>query len=307
MGREIGSHGDALHVGAFDPDREGLHVFAVHEEPEVASVEYRDGATGENLKSFYAYKDAGRGVAANITSNPGYEYWGTGGPDAETGGGIYNVQGDVVADSFRDAGLSVNFALYWDGDLLKELLDDTQITKYNEETGKSELVHQFEGVVSNNGTKATPTLQADILGDWREEVLLPTTDSSELRIFSTTAPTDYRLYTLMHDTVYRMGIAWQNSGYNQPPHTGFYLGEDIKEQVLAGELDAPKVAYTNKPESEDKDKPKANPTPQPTPPSTPKNEPGLVNADNAAVTVERGVTEDGKNKVTVKVNKDRIK
>jgi hypothetical protein len=104
-----------------------------------------------------------------------------------------------------------------------------------------------------------------------------------------------------------MGIAWQNSGYNQPPHTGFYLGEDIKEQVLAGELDAPKVAYTNKPESEDKDKPKANPTPQPTPPSTPKNEPGLVNADNAAVTVERGVTEDGKNKVTVKVNKDRIK
>ncbi|WP_133058699.1 FIMAH domain-containing protein [Halalkalibacter urbisdiaboli] len=244
MGRENGSHGDALHVGAFDPDREGLHVFAVHEVPAVGSVEYHDGATGETLMSYFAYKDAGRGVAANITSQPGYEFWGTGGPDVETGGGIYNVQGHVVADSFRDAGLSVNFATYWDGDLLRELLDDTSITKFNEETGKSELVRNFEGVVSNNGTKATPTLQADIIGDWREEVLLPTTDSSELRIFSTTIPTDYRLYTLMHDSVYRMGIAWQNSGYNQPPHIGFYLGEDKREAVLGGELDAPSVKYT---------------------------------------------------------------
>ncbi len=244
MGRELGSHGDALHVGAFDPEREGLHVFAVHEVPAVASLEYHDGATGETLMSFYASKDAGRGLAANITSNPGYEFWGTGGPDVESGGGIYNVQGDVIADSFRDAGLSVNFSLYWDGDLLNELLDDTSITKYNEDTGKAELMRDFKGVVSNNGTKATPTLQADILGDWREEVLLPTTDSSELRIFSTTIPTEYRLHTLMHDSVYRMGIAWQNSAYNQPPHLGFYLGEDIREDVLAGELEAPTVDYT---------------------------------------------------------------
>jgi rhamnogalacturonan endolyase len=244
MGREPGSHGDALHVGAFDPNREGLHVMAVHEVPAVASIEYHDGATGETLMSFNAYKDAGRGLAANLTSLPGYEFWGTAGPDAPTGGGIYNVQGSVIANSFRDVGLSVNFALYWDGDLLHELLDNTTITKYNESTGLSEVVRSFEGVVSNNGTKATPTLQADILGDWREEVLLPTTDSSELRIFSTTIPSDYRLYTLMHDTVYRMGIAWQNSAYNQPPHLGFYLGEDIRETVLSGELNAPHVTYS---------------------------------------------------------------
>ncbi|WP_100407798.1 rhamnogalacturonan lyase [Bacillus solitudinis] len=305
MNREAGSHGDALHVGAFDPDREGLHVFAVHEVPAVASVEYHDGATGETLQSYYAYNDAGRGVAANITSNPGYEFWGTGGPDAETGGGIYSVQGGVVADSFRDAGLSVNFATYWDGDLLKELLDDTSITKYNEQTGKSELVKKFEGVVSNNGTKATPTLQADILGDWREEVLLPTTDSSELRIFSTTTPTDYRLYTLMHDTVYRMGVAWQNSAYNQPPHIGFYLGEDIRAQVLAGDLDAPKVTYTNKPESEEKPKPKPSPKPKQKPKSKPQ--PGQVIVDNDVVTVKRELTEDGKLKVTKTFKKDQIK
>jgi len=268
MGRIKGSHGDALHVGAFDPDREGLHVFGVHEETEVASVEYHDGATGETLQAYYAYKDAGRGLAANITSKPGYEFWGTGGGTVEEGGGIYSVQGDVIADSFRDAGLSINFALYWDGDLLHELLDDTQITKYDEQQNKSILLKDFEGVVSNNGTKATPTLQADILGDWREEVLLPTTDSSELRIYSTTIPTEYRIYTLMHDPVYRTSIGWQNSGYNQPPHIGFYLGEDIKEDVLAGELPVPHVKYTKV--TEEPETP-VDPEPQPEEPENPGN------------------------------------
>ncbi|SER44314.1 rhamnogalacturonan endolyase [Gracilibacillus ureilyticus] len=244
MGREKGSHGDALHLGAFDPDREGLHVFGVHEDPGVASLQYRDGATGETLRSFYAFKDAGRGVAANITSNPGYEFWGAGGGTAETGGGVYNVQGDLITDSFRDIGLPVNFVTYWDGDLFHELLDGTTISKYDEETNQVNVIESFENVVSNNGTKANPTLQADILGDWREEAIYPTEDSSELRIFSTTIPTEYRLPTLMHDTVYRMGIAWQNTTYNQPPHISYYLGEDVREDVLNGTLEFPDVDYT---------------------------------------------------------------
>ncbi|WP_307208595.1 rhamnogalacturonan lyase [Paenibacillus harenae] len=244
MGRVKGSHGDALHVGAFDPDREGLQVFGVHEETTVASLEYHDGATGETLQAFYAYKDAGRGVPANITSSPGYEYWGAGGSTVETGGGVYNVQGDVALESFRNISLPVNFVMYWDGDLLHELLDGTTISKYNETTGEVNVVKAFEGVVSNNGTKANPTLQADILGDWREEVIYRTPDDSELRLYSTTIPTSYRLYTLMHDPVYRMGIAWQNATYNQPPHIGFYLGEDIRDTVLAGELVAENIDYT---------------------------------------------------------------
>ena len=277
MGREKGSHGDAMHVGAFDPEREGLHFIGVHEDPAVASLEYHDGATGETIMSFYASVDAGRGLAANITERPGYEFWGNAGHDAASGGGIYNVQGEVVSNSFRNAGLSTNFALYWDGDLLHELLDNTSITKYNEALDSTKLLKAFEGVMSSNGTKATPTLQADLLGDWREEVLLPTTDSSELRIHSTTIPTEYGLYTLMHDTVYRMGIAWQNTAYNQPPHLGFYLGEDIRERVLAGNLEAPQVAYTNKP---------AKPT-DPVTPDTPSfggNVPAqvTVEADGAA-------------------------
>ncbi|SDN03880.1 Ig-like domain (group 4) [Bacillus sp. OK048] len=244
MQREKGSHGDALHVGAFDPDRDGLQVFGVHEEPAVASLELHDAATGETFMSYFGSVDAGRGVAANISSEPGYEFWGWGGDTVETGGGLYNVQGKVIADSSRDAGLSANFALYWDGDLQHELLDDTAISKYNESTGKTDRLKAFKGVHSNNGTKATPTLQGDILGDWREEVLLPTTDDTELRVYSTTIPTEYRLYTLMHDAVYRNGIAWQNTAYNQPPHISFYLGEDIRERILAGELQAPGVDYT---------------------------------------------------------------
>lgn len=247
MGRDLGSHGDAMHVGAFDPEREGLQKFGVHEVPAVASLHYYDAATGETLQAYYAYKDAGRGVAANITTLPGYEFWGAGGNDRASGGGIYNVQTGAIAESAREAGLSMNFKLYWDGDLLHELLDQTEITKYNETAGVAERIELFEGVVSNNGTKATPSLQADILGDWREEVLFPTADSSELRIFSTTIPTEYRLFTLMHDPVYRNGIAWQNVAYNQPPHIGFYLGEDIKHTVSAGKLQAPKVDYPNQP------------------------------------------------------------
>ncbi|MDF2935978.1 MAG: S-layer protein [Paenibacillaceae bacterium] len=258
--RELGSHGDALHVGAFDPDREGLQVYGVHEVPAVASLEYHDAATGETLAKYYASKDTGRGLAANITSSPGYEYWATGSGTPETGSAIYNVQGGIERES--NSGLSVNFALYWDGDLLHELLNGvtndgaqidggTTIDKYLEQTKSVANVKTFQGVYSNNGTKATPSLQADILGDWREEVILPTVDSSELRIFSTTIPTDYTIYSLMYDPVYRNAIGWQNTAYNQPPHLGFYLGEDIKATVLANGLKAPEANYTNKPGNND--------------------------------------------------------
>ncbi|RYE19365.1 MAG: hypothetical protein EOP42_29165, partial [Sphingobacteriaceae bacterium] len=85
-----------------------------------------------------------------------------------------------------------------------------------------------EGCISNNGTKSTPALSADLFGDWREEVMFRTTDNQNLRIYTTTIPTKHKIYTLMHDPQYRLSIAWQNVGYNQPPHTGFYLGSDMK-------------------------------------------------------------------------------
>jgi rhamnogalacturonan endolyase len=121
----------------------------------------------------------------------------------------------------------VNFAIWWDGDLLRELLDSNRISKWDWQKAVLNTIFTADGCVSNNGSKSTPALSADLFGDWREEVVFRTSDNRELRIYTTTIPTSHRLYTLMHDPQYRLSIAWQNVGYNQPPHPGFYLGEGM--------------------------------------------------------------------------------
>ena len=133
---------------------------------------------------------------------------------------------------------------------MHELLDGKadaplDLTKYNEGSGSVETLKTFDGTSSNNSTKANPSLQADVLGDWREEILVRSADSKELRIYLTPYETKYKLFTLMHDPVYRNTVAAQNNGYNQPPCLSFYLGEDIAETVLQGKLSAPTVKYTS--------------------------------------------------------------
>ena len=125
---------------------------------------------------------------------------------------------------------SCNFAVWWDNDLLREILDKNVISKWNWENSRLEVLLKDEDCRSNNGTKATPTLSADLFGDWREEVIWRTNDNQELRIYTTTIPSKHRFYTFMHDPVYRLGIAWQNVAYNQPPHTSFYLDKDMAPQ-----------------------------------------------------------------------------
>ncbi|MFA6836396.1 MAG: hypothetical protein WCR04_08340, partial [Fibrobacteraceae bacterium] len=104
---------------------------------------------------------------------------------------------------------------------MDELLDNVTITKWNSSTSKSTTLLSMTGS-SCNSTKATPNLSGDILGDWREEVILH--DESTLYLYTTTIPTEHRIYTLMHDPIYRLGMSWQNTAYNQPPHLGFWLG-----------------------------------------------------------------------------------
>jgi rhamnogalacturonan endolyase len=120
--------------------------------------------------------------------------------------------------------------IYWDGDVLGEFLDGTRISKwsYLNDTATTLFDATNFNCVKNNGTKSNPVLSADILGDWREEVIYKTADNKELRIFTTSIPTQYKFFTLMHDPQYRLSIAWQNVAYNQPPHTGFYFGEGMK-------------------------------------------------------------------------------
>ncbi|MEC1005940.1 rhamnogalacturonan lyase [Bacillus subtilis] len=214
-------HGDALHTGDLDPGRPGLEVFQVHEDKNAKyGLSFRDAATGKILWGVYAGKDVGRGMAADIDPRyPGQEVW--------ANGSLYSAKGVKIGSGVPS---STNFGIWWDGDLLREQLDSNRIDKWDYQNGVSKNVLTASGAAANNGTKATPALQADLLGDWREEVVWRTEDSSALRIYTTTIPTEHRLYTLMHDPVYRLGIAWQNVAYNQPPHTSFFLGDGMAEQ-----------------------------------------------------------------------------
>lgn len=217
-----------MHVSDLDPNRAGLEVFDVHENPKHPfGLEFRDASTGAMIwgkpDGSEASPDVGRGVAFDIDPrHPGAEMWGSGGPLLR---GIYNVKGGKISEKNPS---SCNFAVWWDGDLLRELLNGNAISKWDWQTETTNPLFTAADCSSNNGTKSTPALSADILGDWREEVILRTTDNKELRIYSSTITTEYRLYTLMHDPQYRLAIAWQNVAYNQPPHPGFFLGADMK-------------------------------------------------------------------------------
>ncbi|MBR3287657.1 MAG: rhamnogalacturonan lyase [Bacteroidales bacterium] len=210
-------HGDALHVSDLDPDRPGLEVFQPHESsPNSHGIEFRDARTGESLWGYPSTGDIGRGLAIDIDPRyRGSECWGS-------GYALYTAKGEKISDQTPN---STNFAVWWDGDLLRELLDRNTVSKWDWENSRTNPLLVANGCRSNNGTKATPALSADIFGDWREEVILATNDNQELRIFTTTIPTEYRFYTFMHDFVYRLGIAWQNTAYNQPPHVSFFVGD----------------------------------------------------------------------------------
>ena len=217
-------HGDALHVSDLDPTRPGLEVFDIHENPKHPyGIEFRDASTGALIwgkpGGTASAPDVGRGVAFDIDPrHPGNEVW-------STLPGLNDARGETISAKKPN---SVNFAVWWDGDLLRELLNGNTISKWDWLTETTNALFTAEGCTSNNGTKSNPALSADLLGDWREEVILRTTDNQELRIFSTTIPTVHRLTTLMHDPQYRLAIAWQNVAYNQPPHPGFFLGEGMK-------------------------------------------------------------------------------
>jgi len=226
-------HGDAIHLSDLDPDRPGLEVWEVHEEHQSPyGYELHDARTGKILWGEFTGTDNGRGIAADIDpTHKGFEMW------SIAGAGVFDCKGKKISDHRP----SINFRIYWDGDLQDELLDGTKLDKWTGD-GTTRLVDfRNYGARSINGTKSDPNISADILGDWREEVLLTNSaDPSQLMIFTTTTPTDYRIYTLMHDPVYRLGVAWQNTAYNQPPHLGFYMGDGT------GNLPQPRIFTVKK-------------------------------------------------------------
>jgi rhamnogalacturonan endolyase len=220
-------HGDAIHLADLNPERPGLELFDVHEERGRYSWDVHDAATGEVLlKGGNWGVDNGRGFAAQLSA--GYNgYFFCSADDSKLRSA---VDGSVMSD----VETSKNFRIYWDGDLQDELFDKGRIEKWTPEGMKQLTINgkspsEYNSSSTCNGTKSTPNLQADLFGDWREEIILwSREDGATVNIFTTNEPTDYRVPTLMHDHVYRMGIAWQNVAYNQPPHLGYYLPNIIK-------------------------------------------------------------------------------
>jgi hypothetical protein len=215
-------HGDAGHLTDIDPDQPGLEFFTIHEgSGNNAGSSLRNAATGQVYWTTEP-GDVGRGLAVNIDPTyRGAECWGYG---AFTG--LRSCTNEVIASTMPS---SCNFAVWWDGDLQRELLNGGVIDKWNyvnSSTGRVLSAYKM-GANGINGTKNTPCLSADLLGDWREEIIWRYSNNEHLIIFTTTTPTMYRFRTLMHDPIYRLSIAWQNVGYNQPPHTGFYIGTDM--------------------------------------------------------------------------------
>ena len=223
-------HGDALHLMVFDPTSDRLQVWDCHENRRDGS-DFRDAATGKIIFQIPSTSDVGRCMAADIDpTNPGLEMW------SSDSHGIRNIKGEVVYSAqdpsdpqhqrhlrLNGRPLSVNFGIWWDGDLLRELLDHETVSKYDWENHQVTTVQRFDGQF-NNGTKSNPCLSADILGDWREEVLIRNRESTELRLYVSTIPTDHRIPCLMEDIPYRLSVTSENTGYNQPPEPGFYLG-----------------------------------------------------------------------------------
>ncbi|WP_076606493.1 rhamnogalacturonan lyase family protein [Rufibacter radiotolerans] len=234
-------HGDAMHMSDMDPDRPGQEIWVSLESQsqyDGNGLRLYDAKTGQTIFGVPTTGDVGRAMAADIDpAHKGYEVWGS-------SGNLYNVKGEQIGTNKPN----YNFGIWWDGDLSRELLDKNVMDKWNPTTKSMNrlfTIYQAAPVSSNNDSKATPGLTADIMGDWREEMIFRTSDNTQLILFTTTIPTQHRIHTLMHDPQYRTAVAWQNSGYNQPPHPSFYLGNDMPApsmpNIVLPDLEAPKV------------------------------------------------------------------
>ncbi|MBN1185998.1 MAG: carbohydrate-binding protein [Bacteroidales bacterium] len=207
-------HGDAMHLSDINPNISGLEVWGIHEGTSTPGSALLSASNGATLWKT-ANADVGRGCSGDLTaSTAGMEVW----------GGTSDLR-SCTNSSAGSTPSSCNFVVWWDGDELREVLDGDVLDKYN--VGRLVTLYNYQSATYCNGTKKTPNLQADILGDWREEVILHSSDNTKLIIFSATTTTSRRMYTLMHDKMYRLGIAWQNVAYNQPPHLSFFFGSGM--------------------------------------------------------------------------------
>ena len=213
-------HGDAQHLANYDPTHKGMEYFVVHETFPFGATLY-DAKNGKTLFHTNDSIDTGRGMMANVGYTDGFfEIWTFNGSYKS-----YSSFGNKNIKSENYTPISTNFRIFWDGDLYDDLLDGDENDNIIIDN-KNGRIATLLNTKTNNGSKQNPCLTADIFGDWREEIITKSSDENKLLIYTTTIPTKHKLYTLMHDRAYRMQVASQNVGYNQPPHISYYINEN---------------------------------------------------------------------------------
>ncbi len=211
-------HGDAQHCSDFDPYRHGQEIFTCNEDE--PAMNYRDATTSKIYYRLQSSSDDGRALCGNFSN----DYPGAIGHSSQSG--TVSCVSDKVIDG-GPTGFTNNFRIYWDGDLLEEGLDGASSREGAARVFKANgsIVFTADGTANCNWTKNTPSATGDILGDWREEIIVRTSDNKYVRVYTTNIATSYRNYTLWHDHQYRQGMVWESIGYNQPPHASYFLGE----------------------------------------------------------------------------------
>ncbi len=214
-------HGDSQHVGDFNPYKHGQEVVACNED--APNNNYRDATTSQIYYRTTSSNDDGRAIAGNFSN----DYTGAQFITAHDAGTLISTVTNAHIPGSTSNNVAENFRIFWDGDLEDETFNGQSarnsagvIYKY----GRGPI-RTFSGTLTNNDTKSTPCMQADIFGDWREELILRSSDNKSIRVYTTTIPTEHRNYTLLHDPQYRNAMVWQMNGYNQTPHPSYFLGE----------------------------------------------------------------------------------
>ncbi|MBQ3669442.1 MAG: rhamnogalacturonan lyase [Clostridia bacterium] len=220
------AHGDSMHVAVIDPDTPGMEIMHVFEDGRDAPYGHAlvEAADGKVIYGVPSDKDLGRCMIGKIDMNTrGWQVW------CEE---VRDCKGNVLPLPMP----GTNFCVRWSPDLTTQVLGSVDYLKHDGSGQISDLIHGVmltaEGAVTNNYTKGNPCLAANIFGDYREQVILRLKDDSALRIYTNTELSHHKLFTLIEDTQYRLGVAWQNTCYNQPVYPSFYYGPDMSFEDL---------------------------------------------------------------------------